>query len=67
MHQDPGPERPSQADDRLWRRMQLIYSTCGPDSPEWGRVVALIAATELAERELAYQIVHGTLRLASPN
>jgi hypothetical protein len=63
----PIPQRASEADERLWRRLQLVYAKCGPESAEWARVVALIASAELAERELAYQIVHGGLRLTSPN
>jgi hypothetical protein len=67
MHEDPEPERASDADTRLWHKIEQIYDACGPDSPEWRKVITLIAAAELAERELAYQIVNGRLRFTSPN
>jgi hypothetical protein len=67
MPHDPEMQRASQVDDRLWEKIELVYRNCGPDSPEWGRVIALIAAAELAERELAYQIVNRRLRFTSPN
>ena len=67
MHLDPESRRAKAADDRLWEQMQMVYANCGPDSQEWAKVVAMIAATELAERELAYQLVNGRVRFTSPN
>jgi hypothetical protein len=67
MHHDPEPERANQADEHLWQKIEMIYSSCGPNSREWGKVIAMIAAAELAERELAYQIVNGRVRFTSPN
>lgn len=64
MSHDSQAERPP---DRIWQQMELIYRTCGPESPEWRKLIALIASKELAERELAYQIVQCGVYFTTPN
>ena len=67
MREEQGATRGNGMDERLWQKIELVYRNCGPNSPEWGKVIALIAAAQLAERELAYQIVNGRLRFTCPN
>ncbi len=67
MSHDSQAERAKPAHDRIWQQMELIYRTCGPESPEWRKLIALIASKELAERELAYQIVQCRVYFTTPN